>query len=268
MTSLHVSPGALVLSCDLPAACQSRPIAALKDTLQIISGAGFSATWFAADPARSADVEHILSTSPIQEIGLSGERSWSTKSASRSVFHAELSRRVTCAAAAGYSLSTLALPEYDLLTHPDLAIKQGIEVARINLPKPSSSLLTRALGHVLQSQSPSAAVPRLARYGLWQVPTSLCFPEPGASSLAGATRRAIRGIESAQHGYFHLVVDLTSPNLSSSGALKSLESVLEAAQKRRDAHRLTVCNINQMVEQVAQAHRSIPARSILRERAA
>lgn len=269
MTALHGERGALVLSIDLPTMQPHSRTAGLVDLLKVISGFDVAATWYSPDPAASADVERILAAMPAQEIGILADASWSGREAPRALLMRELTRRVSRAEAAGYSIGTLAMPDQAATEHLDLATKQGIQTLRVRgSVEAPSSLVTRSLARVWGGSQPEVATPRLGRFGLWQVPVSASLPRRERFSLSGAARQGVRGVRAAaERGYFHLTLDAALASDSRVALPRLVERILVEAKARPES-RVAVVSVRQLIHRMTVQRRATPAQSILRRRAA
>jgi hypothetical protein len=267
MSAPQSERGVFVLSIDLPPIRSIGPTNGLVDLLKVVSGFGVAATWYSPDPASSADVERILAVMPAQEIGISGDSTWATTGVGRTLFLRELSRRVARCESSGYSITSLAVPQRVAAEHLDLAVKHGIQCVRISPNLAPTSLLTRSLA-LLRSSAAVGDVPRIGRFGLWQAPVSLRFPERERYSSPAVVRQAQRGLQQAMdHGYFHLVIDLALGSDVRGSLAKTVEKILAAARTRATSE-VAVLSVRQLVHRLTSQRRAVPAQSFLRRRAA
>jgi hypothetical protein len=259
--------GTLILSVDLSRDRVPGPTAAgLTELLRIISGLGISATWFANDPASCLDVDRVLAISPVQEIGILADPSWSSPGIRRALLAHELSRRVKRAAAAGYAISTLALSTPVGVEHLGLLRKQGVAAIRSGPPSRSRSILRQSLARVWGTSVGEVAEPQLTRHGLWQTPITHAFPAQDRFFPGGAVRGLLRAMDAAL--MLHLALDVDLISAGGRSVIRHVERMLCAARRQQEAGRLLVMNVRELCRRLDAQLRGAPSQSILRRRAA
>lgn len=270
MTGPAVRQGTLTLSIDLPPAAGSASASTcVNELIGIVAGHNFSATWFSVDPAASPEIDWVLAATPAQEIGVLADSSWIGNAVDRRVVFRELSRRTTRAQAAGYRVSTIALPDAIGIEHFDLLLKHGIAALRVAGTPRRRSLLGRSLSLLRGKATAELPGAQLTRCGLWQVAVTMRFPVADRFSLSGAARAVLRGISQAAGGaHTHLALDAGLLAGRGPSAIRSVERILAAAGQQRDGRKIAVHGVRGLLEHLSRQRRCPPAQSILKRRAA
>lgn len=253
----------LTLSIDLeldpmrPGRDQPRSLEAITDhLLRLLGRYQVPATWAVADPAMSAATELLLAADAGHEIAVLGDATWVGHEAGRMRFGRELARRVSHGRAAGLSISTLALRGAELSDHLDLVVKQDISVVRGDYHDLASGWFSR----------PVIQQPAALRFGLWEVPASMCLPGNSRWKIGGGGRR--RGRKSidqaiADRGVFH--VQINALNLADRGSMAehALEQILRHATLRQREGAIEIATLANVARRLTGERITAPARSIL-----
>lgn len=262
---VQTDAGSFVISLDLAA---PRPLEAapsrVGDLVKLLSGLGLSATWFCPDPAVSKSLDRVLSVSPVQEVGLATDATWAGSSATRTVYHRELTRRLDRAAAAGLQVSSLSSDTES--NHLDVAARLGVTALRLAPKSEPVSLVARSLRLLMTGAGVCGASPQPTRFGLWRVDASVRFPDRERFSLGGSVRSASRSLASAAAGgFFHLAIDVALLDQAGAAGIKALERVLSYSVQQEQ---LAIVNVREYVQRKLQERKPRPAQSILHRRAA
>ncbi len=238
---------------DLAAA--RKAMSAADQILSLFNQHAIHATWALTDPA-SSPLRTKLAAGK-QEIALLGDPSWVGRSAGRTRFARELSRRVMAARSAQLPITTLALRDVVLQEGLDLVVRNGISALRGE---------TAGLSRDVQRR-PAGDPCRLLHFGVWEFPTSLVLPVGGGpiwrNSWSWRSRRRIDSIIH-QQGLLHVLIETHKLAADASGFMAGLDRLLRHAAQRIQQGTLLNETLSQAVARLSHIQRAAPVRSILR----
>lgn len=220
--------------------------------LALLAEHGLAATWgLDAAAARAAEpLAAALATKlPAHELAILGDGTWVGRGVSRGRFAAELAQRMSAVTALGTKPRALLLSDTALDDHADLVAKHGLTAIRN------------------AASSGANTVPRLVRFGLWNIPATAQLPDPGRTWLVGDGRKACRAIDTAvaHRSVCHLSIDAHAYAHMSSARERVLRRVFHHAQRRQQQGLLRTSPLTTVAATLATPHhRREPARSILR----
>jgi len=258
MTRSHHGP-VLVISMDLePGRNQTslgqkqRTDAAAAEVLSLLEGHRIPATLGRSEPGL-ADWHTERYCGTVQhEAALLGDSSWIGPEAGRAGFARELGRRVQGAREAGTVIRSLLMRDGPLRGDWDLLVKQEIVGLRDGqLPEPRAA---------------AGSDPRIARFGLWEMPVSCCVPTaarwPWGDRGGWAARRAIRRAVARDHSV-HIFVDLRFLAEHQMAGLAAIHRTLHLAARLRDAGQLETLTLGDLIAQRRRRTDAAGTRSVL-----
>ena len=195
----------------------------------------------------------------------------SASSSPRELHAKPLPKLVAAAAREGFQVVTLVVADKLATDIASAAKRLGIQAARTEQPAPPTvtgwrSWLPR-FGQRPQARTPRPSTP--VCHGLWEMPVGLHLLAANVSSrrTIDVARREIDRALSQREAY-HAVLDLNHCDGLAKRDWRRLESLLDEIAAWRASAGLRVLNSAQLATSYAAATRGMPARSILRQRAA
>jgi hypothetical protein len=224
---------------------------ALTRLLELFDLYEIPATWGAAEPAATDQVEEILAAQARHEIALLGNATWVGAAAGRPHFAGELARRVTAARAAALNIRALLVAGVRVpREHYDLLIKHQLAVVR--QPR------------VTSQRAVNDGQPLALRHGLWESPAACVIPRlgpiwgRGGAAARAAVRRAI-----ASGGVVHVAFDVAAL-AADDPRMHTAESLLRYVARCCGRGALRAATLSNLAEEWSRPHAATPARSILR----
>ncbi len=195
----------------------------------------------------------------------------SASSSPRELHAKPLPKLVAAAAREGLQVATLVVAGKLASDIASAAKRLGIQAARTERPVPLTvtgwrSWLPR-FGRQPQARAPRPSTPLC--HGLWEMPASarvLAGHESSRRTIDAVRREIDRAI--SQREACHAVLDLDRCDQLAKRDWRRLESLLDEIAAWRASAGLRVQNATQLAASYAAATRGMPARSILRQRAA
>jgi hypothetical protein len=237
--------------------------------LGLLGSRELPATWTVADFESGRPFLERLAGSADHDIAVCP--ALSASSSSLDVQAKPLSKLVAAASREGFQVTTLVVAGTLTSEIATSAKRLGIQAARTEQPAPPIESSWRRwlpkFGRRPQVRAPRPSTPLC--HGLWEMPAGVRVLSADASSrrTIDAVRRQIdRAI--SQREACHAVLDLNHCERLAKRDWRRLESLLDEIAAWRAAPGLRVLNSTQLAASYAAATRGMPARSILRQRAA
>ena len=206
-------------------------------------------TWGIAD-APAPDVGQSAFAQPDSEVALLADASWAAAGASRGCFSQTLAQHLQQLGSAGFSPTTLVLPQGCLASHDDLLVKHGIRVVRVS----ESRWQEQPAGWWPRGRRSAPAKPvRALRWGLWQAQATADLVKAGLRGVLRVVDRAARG------GGYAIVV--ARADLLASG--RDASRLVHHLRCRRDENALRLETLSGVAFRLGAARPSPAARSIL-----
>lgn len=237
--------------------------------LGLLGSRELPATWNVADFESARPVLERLACIADHDIAVCP--ALSASSSSREVQAKPLSKLVAAASREGFQVTTLVVAGKLTSEIATAAKRLGIQAARTERPAPPLVSGWRSwlpkFGRRPQVRAPRPSTPLC--HGLWEMPVGVRVLSADASSrrTIDAVRREIDQAISRRDAC-HAVLDLAHCDRLSKRDWRRLESLLDEIAVWRTAAGLRVQNSSQLAASYASATRGMPARSILRQRAA
>lgn len=242
---------------------------AAERVLGLLSSRELPATWSIADFESARPFLERLAGSADHDIAV--RLPMSALSSSHEAQAKPLSKLVAAASREGFQVTTLVVAGALTSEIAMSAKRLGIQAARTEQPAPPVESGWRRwlpkFSRRPQAHSPRPSTPLC--HGLWEMPVGVHVLTPDISSrrTIEAVRRQIdRAI--SQREACHAVLDLNHCDRLAKRDWRRLESLLDEIATWRTAAGLRVQNSTQLAASYAAATRGMPARSILRQRAA
>lgn len=271
------SDAAVVLWADVsysaPDGCASGKLSgstAAERVLGLLGARELPATWTVADFELTRPLLERLAGSTDHDIAVPVPTSASA-STPRDMQAKALSKLIAAAAREGLQVATLVVAGNLATDIASAAKRLGIQAARTERPVPPTVSGWRCwlprLGRRPQARAPRPSTP--VCHGLWEMPAGMRLLAANVSSrrTIDAARREIDRALSQREAY-HAVLDLNHCVGLAKRDWRRLESLLDEIAAWRASAGLRVLNSTQLAASYAAATRGMPARSILRQRAA
>jgi hypothetical protein len=225
----------------------------LVELSHLLTEAKIPVTWCIGD-APTADVRTSNFASPDCEVALLADASWAAAGASRGCFSQTLAQHLQQLGSAGFSPTTLVLPQGCLASHDDLLVKHGIRVVRVS----ESRWQEQPAGWWPRGRSVPAKPVRALRWGLWQVQATADLANAGLRGVLRVVDRAARG-----GGYAIVVAQF---DLLASG--RDASRLVHHLRCRRNENALRLETLSSVASRLGAARPLTAARSILHSTAA
>lgn len=234
----------------------------LEFLLALLKRERLAATFASTDPAECPLAAAACSARGSHELSLLVETPCEDANFSR-----EFAARVSAARTAGLPLSTVSVGAGSTQIRWDLVARQGMTAVLAGNTALSRPIglrpAWRAFAERVIRRSSTVAPPQAIRYGLWQ------FPRHAKLAAARDGERAIRIVERVVREASLAVIAVDLGSLATGrGGLRAIEGLLTYAASRRAEGCLTVETAATAVRRLAATRCAVPARSILRARAA
>jgi len=242
-------------------------------SIDLVSRGAASTSEVRQTSARWVELDHLLAEAKIPvtwgigesletdahqmcgEVALLADASWAAAGAGRHRFSQSLAERLRQLGSAGFSPTTLVLPQGCLATHDDLLVKQGIRVVRVS----ESRWQEQAAGWWPRGRLYQPARPlRALRWGLWQAQATVDLADFGL-------RATLRRIDRLVHrGGLAIVV--AQDALFAGG--REISRLVQHVCRRRDENAWRLETLGGMAAKLQATRPATSARSILHSAAA